>query len=212
MKWLLLTLALFAIGILSYFVMRGPSIDNHGWPGVKDPSVMAYPLQQTAGATVENGDAFDKTSIDVTPYKKIVVPENAEVQTQGKEPRLQIYMKKTLGFGGHPPEPMSIYTARKKMGCAVQVEGNDLLLATFGEWASKEGGATMHLLLIVPDGLEFEKRSGLTGLESAGNKSNWALLTKPKEPKEGYWYGPEAPGEGWKAVPDVADRERKAHD
>jgi hypothetical protein len=73
---------------------------------------------------------------------------------------------------------MSIQTARKKMGGAVRADETALLLATFGEWSSKVGGALMHLLLMIPEGIEVEKRANLSGPESFGNK--------PKVAKEGY--------------------------
>ncbi|HTU21662.1 MAG TPA: hypothetical protein VMG10_26735 [Gemmataceae bacterium] len=163
------------------------------------------------GAVVENGTAFDRASLDVTPYKVLVLPDDAEVREGALRKTLQIFMRKTFSFGGHPPERMSIRGARKNMGCAVKAEGDALSVATFGEWDSHiEGGAFMGLLFVVPDGLEVRREAGLSGAKSAGRAWDGAYLTKPEDAKDGYWYGPASPASGWSAVPDVPDTERRA--
>jgi hypothetical protein len=161
--------------------------------------------------TGENGSAFDKAAIDVGDCRKITIPDNAEVRHQGENNKLQLYMEKSLDFLGHPPEPMSIQTARKNMGTAVKRDGDALVVATFGEWDSHiEGGAAMRLVIVVPNGMKVEQKPGLSGPDSAGQEWHGKYLTKPKEVKEGYWYGPASPANGWTAIPDVPDPERRA--
>lgn len=163
------------------------------------------------GAVVENGTAFDRAALDVSPYKILVLPDDAEVREGAPEKTLQIFMRKTLSFGGHPPERMSIRGARKNMGCAVKAESDALTVATFGEWNSHiEGGTFMGLLFIVPEDLEVRREAGLSGEKSAGRTWEGMYLTKPKDAKDGYWYGPASPADGWSAVPDVPDTERRA--
>jgi hypothetical protein len=165
------------------------------------------------GAVVENGSAFDRAALDVAPYTVLVLPEDAEVREGAPEKTLQIFMRKTLSFGGHPPERMSVSGARKNMGCAVKAEGDTLTVATFGEWDSHiEGGAFMGLLFIVPEGVETRRQAGLSGDNSAGRTWEGAYLTKPKDARDGFWYGPASPAGGWSAVPDVPDPERRAGD
>jgi hypothetical protein len=160
---------------------------------------------------VENGSAFDRAAVDLGNAKKVVLPRNAAVDRGAAGDRLQLFMKKTLAFGGHPPERMSIRGARKNMGCAVKAEGDVLVVATFGEWDSRiEGGAHMRLVAVVPEGVEIERRQGLSGPDSAGREWHGQYLTKPKNARDGYWYGPASPAEGWTAVPDVPDPERGA--
>src|SRR5437764_1405277 len=97
------------------------------------------------GAVVENGSAFDQAALDLSPYKVVVLPDDADVQEGPPGQRLQVFLRKTLAFGGHPPERMSIRGARKNMGCAVRAEGEMLTVAPFGEWGSHiEGGAYMR--------------------------------------------------------------------
>jgi hypothetical protein len=203
-KWVLFTSVALAAGLIGYFWLRART-------GADDPSiVLAEPFHTVHGLTIENGSAFDKAAVDVEAYTSLVLPDSAEVRTGEAGQRVQIYMKKTLFFGGHPPEPMSIRTARKNMGCAVKLEDGALVVATFGEWDShKEGGASMALVFVVPEGKQVERRGNLSGPDSVGHEWRGQYLTKPREVKEGYWYGPATATSGWTAVPDLPDAERR---
>src|SRR5438270_11801056 len=64
------------------------------------------------GAIVENGSAFDRAVLDVTPYKTLILPDDAAVRDGAPAKEVQIFMQKKLSFGGHPPERMSIRGAR----------------------------------------------------------------------------------------------------
>jgi hypothetical protein len=161
------------------------------------------------GESVENGSAYDKATLDLGKLKRIAIPEGAEVVQGDDGWTIRVFIKKTLDFAGHPPEPMSIRTGRTKMGCATKVEGKTLVMATFGEWTSKEGGARIKLLLVVPKGVEVERRNGLAGSESAAHSEPGVSPSQREGTKDGYWYGPTRPTDGWKAArtdPDVARR------
>jgi hypothetical protein len=159
---------------------------------------------------VENGSVYEKAIVELDRYHSVAVPEDAIIRREGEVGKLKLYMKKTLAFHGHPGEPMSIRLGRKNMGCAVKEEGDTLVVATYGEWKSKEGGARMRLICIVPAGFAVEQRSKLSGEESAGHDRDWfqkpAAEPRPKE--AGKWYGLFMPAEGWKAVPSTADLEK----
>jgi hypothetical protein len=160
---------------------------------------------------VENGSAFDKAVVEIGRHKKIILPDTATLPQDGDAGKLQIFMKKTLSFYGHPPESMSIRQARKNMGCALQMEKDALVVSTFGEWDSlKEGGTNLKLLIVVPMGIEVETRARLSGVNSVGREWKGKYLTKPVEVKEGYWYGLATPGEGWEAIAAVPDEQRRA--
>lgn len=162
------------------------------------------------GVYVENGSAYDKAVLELGKATKLVVPRDARVLQEGKGSQVHIFMKKTLGFFGHPPETMTLRQVRQYMGCGVKAEGDIVTLTTFGEWDSRiEGGARMRLLLVVPEGIAIEEGKNLSGPESIGQDSNKRWLTKPKEVKEGYWYGPAIPGEGWRGIPAVPDPDRR---
>jgi hypothetical protein len=204
-KWFVLASILVAVVMIGYFLLRGT-----GQPD--DPSIMmAEPFRTVHGRIVENGSAFDKAAVDIGTATRLVLPHDAVVRRQGEAGKVQFFMMKTLAFGGHPPEPMSIRDARKDMGCAVKTDGDALVITTFGEWDShKEGGARMKLVVLVPEEVEIEQRNGLSGEGSAGREWHGQYLTKPKDAKGGYWYGPASPAEGWRAVPDVPDPDRTA--
>jgi hypothetical protein len=86
------------------------------------------------GTTVENGTAFDQGVIDLDRYQKLIALDNAKVHRRGHGTEALVFMKKTLGYGGHPPESMSIRAKRKKMGCGVRAEGEALV------WRPLESG------------------------------------------------------------------------
>lgn len=160
---------------------------------------------------VENGSAYDRAAIDLGATRRLVLPDDAEVRRTDESGAVRLFMKKTLSFVGHPPEGMSIRDARKNMGCAVKAEGNALVVATYGEWDSHiEGGGRIKLLAVVPSGVDIEQRTGLSGEHSAGREWHGDYLTKPKDAKGGYWYGPASPANDWTAVPDVPDPARAA--
>ncbi|MDY3553652.1 hypothetical protein R5W24_002756 [Gemmata sp. JC717] len=174
---------------------------------ISDPSVV---VDETFWSErVENGTAYDRGAIDLRAAKRLVLPDNVTVQSPGTAGTVQLFMAKKLNFGGHPPEPMSIRSARKNMGCAVRAEGDALVVATYGEWDSRiEGGASMAVVAVVPAELAVDLRPGLSGPSSSGREWNGRYLTKPKDARGGYWYGPASPAEGWAGVPVVPDSER----
>jgi hypothetical protein len=176
-----------------------------------DPSVVfAAPFRTNRGLIIENGSAFEFATISPGNHRKLIVPENALVQHTASNGDIEILMKKTLEFAGHPPKPMSIRNARNKMGCAIRSEGREIILGTFGEWGSMEGGSSLRIILIVPDELEVEVRPGLFGPKSEAQDSPGQYLTRPKEMGQDYWYGPAAPKQGWNRVPDEPDSQRRA--
>lgn len=178
------------------------------WPNF-DPSIE---LSDRFGK-VENGSAYDRAAVDLGSAKTLVLPDDAVVRRSGEPGKIHLFMKKTLAFAGHPPESMSIRDARKNMGCAVKVEANALVVATFGEWDSQiEGGAHMRLVAVVSEGVQVEQRKELSGPDSAGREWHGQYLTRPKDAKGGYWYGPASPADGWTALPAIPDPDRTANE
>ena len=176
-------------------------------PNSVDPSI----VYDEKWGKVQNGSAYDKAFVEVKKNQTIILPDDALIRREGEDAKIQVYMKKTLCFGGHPPEEMSIEQSRNHMGCALKVVDNDLVIATFGEWDSHiEGGASMNLLFIVPKGLQVEQRGNLSGEHSVGREWKGEYLTKPLNVKEGYWYGPSIPSPGWKALSTIPDPSHKA--
>lgn len=155
------------------------------------------------GVTVQNGTAYDKAAVDLGGYKTVVVPHNVRIRTGVAGRKLEMFMAKTLKFGGFPSEDLDIREVRKKMGCMLKPEGNKLVVATYGEWDSgKEGGTTMKVLLVVPKGIQVEGRRGLRSRAWEGG-----YLTRPIDASKGYWCGPAAQVDTWMAVRAVPDSE-----
>ncbi|MDB5307454.1 MAG: hypothetical protein JWO38_1656 [Gemmataceae bacterium] len=180
-----------------------------GWPGrwANDPSVILKG-ERSWFSKVENGSAYDQALVELGTSMKVVLPLGTEVRRTAGEGKVQLFMRKTLGFGGHPPESMSIRGARKNMGCAVRVEDGAVVIGTFGEWDSwVEGGAYLRLIAVVPKGVEVELRRGLAGPRSRAGNGGKQPANLPPPRGEGYWYGPVSPADGWTAIPDAPDRD-----
>lgn len=205
LRWSLVTLAVLLI-VLGGLWLAGWLAFGNDPSIVIDDSGPGYNRNK-----VENGSAYDQAAVDLGSAKMLVLPDDAVVRRSADAGKVELFMKKTLAFGGHPPERMSIRDARKNMGCAVKQEVGALVIATFGEWDSHiEGGTFMRVIAVIPEGMELEQRKGLSGENSAGREWNGQWLTKPKDVKRGYWYGPASPADGWTAIPDVPDRDRMA--
>jgi hypothetical protein len=174
-----------------------------------DPS-LATDRHRAPSDKVENGTAYDRAIVDPGSAKRIVLPDTATVRRTVDGSSVRLFMAKRLAFAGHPPEPMGLRDARTNMGCATKVEGNGLVIATFGEWSNIEGGADVKLVAEVPGGLTVEQREGLSGVASAARGWQGVKVTKPADAKSGYWYGPTTPAPGWSAVPDEPDPDRTA--
>jgi len=170
-----------------------------------DRSVVIAP--KAPSADVENGTAFERGEIDLGTVARLTVPLEADVVQEGSGTKVRLFTAKRLGFSGHPPEKMSIRTARNNFGCATRTEDGALVVGTFGEFATKEGGAHMKLRIIVPQGIAVEKRAELSGPSS---KVHTGSGLKPRDPKGSYWYGPTSPADGWTIVKTTPDADRTA--
>jgi hypothetical protein len=202
MRWSLISLAIVLAVAGGLWLARR-------YPVSTDTSVV-IDKEGAMSEKVENGSAYDRAAIDLGAIKKVVLPNDAVIRRSSETGKFELFLRKTLAFGGHPPEAMSIRTARKNTGCAIKAEEGTLVVATFGEWDSRiEGGAYIRLIVLVPDGVELEQRKGLSWPNSAGREWHGQRLTKPKDAKGGYWYGPASPADGWTAIPDTPDPDRK---
>jgi hypothetical protein len=174
----------------------------------EDRSVLLRSVSHPHGVILEHGSIFDQAVLDLGVHQRIVVPDTATIDRVKGGQQVRVYMKKTLDFDGFPGEPMTLRTARRNMGCAVKEDEKSLVLATFGEFDTKEGGAEIECLLLVPEGIEVVRQSGLSGRESAGNGGH-----RPSSERDtvGRWYGPTAPRAGWKELPARPDPERRAN-
>lgn len=170
-----------------------------------DPSLVLKPAAPSAD--VENGSAYERAEFSLGTAKRLAVPVDAEVVEQGTGPAIQLFLRKTLSFAGHPPEKMSIRTGRNNFGCASRLDGDALVVGNYGEFSTKEGGAQIKLRFVVPQGTKVERRAGLTGEASLVHKGP---DREPRDPKFGYWYGYTAPAPGWTKIATKPDAERTA--
>jgi hypothetical protein len=163
-----------------------------------DPSlVLDSRLAPSWITNVENGSAFDGAEVEPGDAKTVVLPDTAILRRTSEDGPIRLFMEKQLGFAGDPVELWSIRESRKNMGCAVMVEGDKLVIATYGEFQTIEGGAYMRLVAIVPNDLEVERRIGLAGQKSVATSQEEGLV---------------GPASGWQAVHDKPDPSRIAQE
>jgi len=164
----------------------------------KDSTII---LRSERASMVQNGAAYDVATIEISDaITNIILPKSAKIIEGGKEEKLSIRIKRVIGFMGHPPDEVSPRIARKYMGCAYKFEGNELVLATYGEWSSIEGGAYIELEIELPKKLKLEKREDLSGYNSIAA----GYSRRPKN-MEGHWYGSNKPKEGWIKIDSYPD-------
>ena len=185
---------------------RTPQIVSRADPN--DPSILYTEAFKTGeGTIIENGMAFDQASVDLKGATSVWLPEKAHVVRSDDVPGLKIFMRKTMEFYGRSGESMSIRHTRTFMGCAVQRRKEELILATFGEGLSTDGGGWMSLVVHAPTTIDIRQSPGFQGIDSPTR--SWKP-DKPlrKTPGAGKWYGQEYFASGWEVVPDKPDPKR----
>lgn len=152
---------------------------------------------------VTNGSAFDCYGFSFGGIDSVMIPASVEVNNDVADNTMIVKTNKRLGFKGHPPAPMSPETARKNMGIAYKIKGNTLHIATYGEFSTEEGGASMKLVISLPAGLKIARTTGYTGEDSEAATHDMDMNAKE------YWYTGTKAAAGWialKAVPDPGSR------
>jgi len=183
-------------------LMVGAAISLAGCEGEKPQvKVPAEPR-----GLVENGTVYERARVAMKGVSKVVLPKDAIVRRTQAPEAIQLFMAKQLQFFGHPPGPINLRSARAYLGCAIRNDNHALLVATYGEWGSMDGGARVHLLALVPEGLPVERRGDLSGAQSVANQGAELSSAGP----DGYWYGARAPAKGWTALPSGPDPEKNA--
>jgi hypothetical protein len=145
---------------------------------------------------VVNGTVTDTAQLPGGAGFMLRIPRTATVEAAADGPII-ITMDKTLAFHGDPPHAMSIDAGRHLMGVATQSGSLLVTLATYGEWTTKDGGASIALRLQVPPGVTVEPADQLSGPNSLAQGDPADGTTAPGT----YWYGPIRPAGGWFALP-----------
>jgi hypothetical protein len=161
---MLLLLTPFAIGCRDRNAIKAATATAASYPTPDESGVVLWTGQDAGNRKVENGDAYDKAIIDVGEQSTVVVPHNARIEHNGARGRIEVYLHKVQSYGGRPPERKSIRDTRTKMGCAKMLIAEKIIIATYGESSSFEGGASIPGLLIrVPADVKVESRKDLSG-------------------------------------------------
>lgn len=159
--------------------------------------------------TVENGVQTQKFTWNIDPnIKNIIIPESELVLLSYFESSTStsatLVVEKSLDFRGHPPTDIKFKHWTNYMGLCYKFEGKDtIILGTFGEWHSKEGGANIKIDIKLPS-INSEisdhqyhviKRGNLSGQQSESNEKG----TKGNS-RGSYWYTNTAPSDDWTVI------------
>lgn len=149
---------------------------------------------------VANGTLHETATIDVGEYTTLIVPEMVVVQEAHHARVVEIHLEKELAFHGHPPHPIRIEEARDYFGIARKEEDEAIVLATYGEWSSKEGGASIRIRVSTPPGMAVVKRPRLSGPDSQAKPSSdsaWTDLLDSAQFRRCYWYTATSAAPDW---------------
>jgi hypothetical protein len=144
-------------------------LSHAGCLNSRDPSIV---YQASANPQVRNGCAHDVAHVPATGVRRVVVPASSEVRRVSGSDVITVRMKKTLGYMGHPVEPVTIDEARRRVGCAYKHEGDELVFSTFGEHLTTEGGMGIDLAFLVPEGIEVARADGLDAPDNAAGREH----------------------------------------
>src|SRR5436190_24095624 len=116
-----LSRALSVVILLACVAWLLPGCSNQDVPKpsapVNNPDESIVPDSEPApNPKVQNGDIYDKAILKAADVKTLIVPDNAKVEGTDAGGAIELFVKKTQSFGGHPPEPMTLAGARKQMG------------------------------------------------------------------------------------------------
>ena len=165
-----------------------------------------------ARVPVFGGQIYQRGKVAVGTHTALRIPITALVAEGAKDGTIEVFVSKALHFKGHPPEAMRAAGVRRNLGVATSSDGTTLVIATFGEFGTIEGGASMQLFVRVPKGLPVHARHRLSG--EASEPVQWpndeAGYKASQAGRLGYWYAAVNPVKGWKSVPLVDDPQQVA--
>ncbi|WP_147263763.1 hypothetical protein [Roseimicrobium gellanilyticum] len=115
----------------------------------------------SANPLVQNGQAYEQVRLKLPEGVKTMTVPTGTVVAPSERDEVVIYLKKSLGWMGHPDGPVSILTEKKGMGAGVLVHRTTLRFTLFGGSSSFEGGSSVSAVVLVPPSVRvktYEKR------------------------------------------------------
>lgn len=130
------------------------SVPKDAWKGsVVHSDFSAIPL-------VVNGDSYEQCQFKLPETTQtIVLPKGSSVYRH-KIPSVDLQVKKSLSWMGHPDTKTSIDDERSRMGVSIEMTGGKLQVCPYGTWDSFEGGAYLNLIAGIPDGVKVRYDKG----------------------------------------------------
>lgn len=116
---------------------------------------------------VTNGDSYEQCQFNLPEtVRTIVLPEGTSVYRHEMS-SIELKVKKSLSWAGHPSTKISIDEVRSRMGVSIEVAGSKLQVGPYGGWDSFEGGASVNLIAGIPEGVRvrYDKGEGAAPAE-----------------------------------------------
>ncbi len=122
------------------------------WVGSGFHTEIPFPV--TTDPLVLNGWVFEKFFIPKNYFDTVNVPKGTKVTMDGHH-QIELIVRKSVAYAGHPGSFMSVATESPKLGCAVRAEGKILRITTYGGWGSIEGGVDATIVHVkLPPGMK----------------------------------------------------------
>jgi hypothetical protein len=207
-------------GLIENKVSPTPKVTKEPKKGIdpNDPSVVYdEPYVMNTGFKIYNGKAYDKCSLCVAAARTLVLPDKSTlVEQNGKVDVVSIYIEKDVHASSHGDVSFDMVTInRHKMGCAVKVQKERMLIGTFGQWGDRHSYRNMRLVVVAPTKMKVTRGEGLIG-EPEERKGPDAFsgglgspLKKTKAELPNCYLLPASDDE-WHEIPAIADVERRA--
>lgn len=125
----------------------------------------------SANPLVVNGDSYEQCQFKLSETTQtIVLPKGSSVYRH-KMPSVDLQVKKSLSWMGHPDTKTSIDAERSRMGVSIEMTGGKLQICPYGTWDSFEGGAYVNLIAGIPEGVRVRYDKG-----EAAAPAEWVKL------------------------------------
>lgn len=114
----------------------------------------------SANPLVTNGDSYEQCQFKLPETARtIVLPKGTSVYRH-EVPSVDLKIKKSLSWVGHPSTKTSIDDERSVMGISIEMTRGRLQVCPYGTWDSFEGGAYLTLIAGIPEGVRVRYDKG----------------------------------------------------
>jgi len=139
-----------------------------------------YQRLPSADPNVSNGIWLESSTILLQDGDTLEVPAGTQVtESSASRNVVEVFIQKKLHYLGHPVEKLSISDIRRRMCCATLRSGSVVRLSTIGGFSTQDGGASVHIKCVVPEGTSVDYSPELRDfmkMSELKDQSEWVRL------------------------------------